>query len=51
MVVFPNAKINLGLNVKYKRNDGFHELETIMVPIPLVDILEILLVNNTGVFE
>lgn len=42
MVTFPNAKINLGLHVKFKRDDGFHELETVMMPIPLYDVLEIL---------
>ncbi|ALO16961.1 4-diphosphocytidyl-2-C-methyl-D-erythritol kinase [Salinivirga cyanobacteriivorans] len=51
MVVFPNAKINLGLNVRYKRDDGFHELETIMLPVPMVDILEILPADKTELFE
>lgn len=46
MVVYPNAKINLGLNVVQKRTDGFHELETVFYPIPLCDILEI--VPNTS---
>lgn len=41
MILFPNAKINLGLNVCQKRNDGFHNLETVMIPIPVYDILEI----------
>lgn len=41
MILFPPAKINLGLNVLFKRNDGFHELETVMVQIPLFDALEI----------
>lgn len=41
MIVFPNCKINLGLNVLRKRNDGFHELETVFYPLPLNDILEI----------
>lgn len=42
MVLFPNAKINLGLHVLNKREDGFHEIDSVMVPIPLYDILEIL---------
>ncbi len=48
MVVFPNAKINLGLNIKYKRPDGFHELETIMFPIYLKDILEFVPAKKTS---
>lgn len=40
MVVFPNAKINLGLRVKAKRQDGYHELDTVFMPVPLHDILE-----------
>lgn len=42
MIAFSNAKLNLGLQVKFKRDDGFHELETLFYPIPLNDILEIL---------
>ena len=41
MIVFPNSKINLGLNIVHKRNDGYHNLETIFYPLPLTDILEI----------
>lgn len=48
MIVFPNAKVNLGLNILYKRNDGFHELETVMYPIPLNDVLEIIPANETS---
>ena len=40
MIVFPNAKINIGLNVVSKREDGFHNLETIFYPIKLADALE-----------
>jgi len=41
MVLFPNAKINLGLFITKKREDGFHELETCFFHIPWSDILEI----------
>lgn len=42
MVVFPNAKINLGLNVVERRPDGFHNLETVFFPVSLYDVLEVL---------
>ena len=42
MIEFPNAKINLGLRVLRKRDDGFHDLETVFFPVPLCDILEII---------
>jgi 4-diphosphocytidyl-2-C-methyl-D-erythritol kinase len=45
MVLFPNAKINLGLSVIEKRSDGFHNLETVFYPISWADALE---VNSTG---
>lgn len=41
MLSFPNAKINIGLNIVKKRTDGFHNIETIFYPIPLTDGLEI----------
>lgn len=41
MLCFPNAKINLGLNVVFKRTDGFHAIETVFYPIGLQDIIEI----------
>lgn len=37
MIVYPNAKINLGLSIVNKRPDGFHAIETVMYPIPLFD--------------
>lgn len=42
MIVFPNCKINLGLHILRKRNDGYHDLETIFYPLPLYDTLEII---------
>ncbi len=41
MITFPNAKINLGLNIAAKRPDGYHDLETVFYPIPLEDALEV----------
>ncbi len=42
MIYFPNAKINLGLNVVSKRPDGYHNLETVFYPIGIKDALEII---------
>ena len=41
MIAFPNAKINIGLNIIEKRNDGFHNLESVFFPSKLTDVLEI----------
>ena len=41
MISFPNAKINIGLNVVSKRDDGYHNLETIFYPVKLADALEL----------
>lgn len=41
MIVFPNAKINLGLNIVAKRPDGYHNLDMVMIPVGWSDILEI----------
>ena len=37
----PNCKINLGLHVVERRPDGYHNLETLFVPVPLCDELTI----------
>lgn len=42
MLTFPNAKINLGLNITEKRPDGYHNLETVFYPVPVEDALEII---------
>jgi 4-diphosphocytidyl-2-C-methyl-D-erythritol kinase len=42
MICFPNAKINLGLNIVEKRSDGFHNIETVFYPINWCDALEVI---------
>ncbi|GGZ28543.1 4-diphosphocytidyl-2-C-methyl-D-erythritol kinase [Echinicola pacifica] len=48
MLLFPNAKINLGLYITEKRKDGYHNLITCMIPIPLTDALEIIPADKTS---
>ncbi|MBO7247875.1 MAG: hypothetical protein J6V02_05980 [Bacteroidaceae bacterium] len=43
MITFPNAKINIGLNIVGKRLDGYHDIETIFFPVNLQDVLEVTL--------
>ncbi|MEM7296835.1 MAG: 4-(cytidine 5'-diphospho)-2-C-methyl-D-erythritol kinase [Bacteroidota bacterium] len=42
MLAFPNAKINLGLNIVSKREDGYHDIESCFYPIPWQDSLEVI---------
>lgn len=49
MICFPNAKINLGLRILRKREDGFHDIETFMMPISLCDALEIVPSDEFGI--
>lgn len=46
MIVFPCAKINLGLNIVRRRDDGYHDIETVMYPIPVFDALEAKLMDE-----
>jgi len=41
MIVFPNAKINIGLNITERRADGYHNLETVFYPLMIKDALEV----------
>lgn len=50
MLLFPNAKINLGLNIVNKRPDGYHDIETIFYPLPVRDALEIIVAKGPESF-
>lgn len=41
MILFPNAKINIGLDILRKRPDGYHDISTVMYPVGWCDVLEI----------
>ena len=41
MILYPNAKINIGLNIVEKRPDGYHNIETVFYPIGLSDVLSL----------
>ncbi len=41
MILYPNAKINIGLNVVERRKDGYHNLETVFFPLQLHDTLRV----------
>lgn len=42
MVVFPHCKINLGLQIVSRREDGYHDIETCFYPVPWCDVLEVI---------
>ncbi len=46
MLVYPNAKINIGLYVTGKRPDGFHNIESVFYPVSLADVLEVNRINK-----
>ena len=48
MVSFPNCKINLGLHIRAKREDGYHDLETVFFPAPFTDVLEVVAGEKNG---
>lgn len=49
MIDFSNCKINIGLEIVSKRDDGYHDIESVFYPVPLKDIIEI--VPNYNGFE
>ncbi len=51
MIVFPNCKINLGLNITGKRSNGYHDIETLFYPIALNDALEVIHDNGKEIIS
>ncbi len=51
MIVFPNAKINIGLNILRKRPDNYHDIQSIFFPVPLYDLLEVVEENTIKDFK
>jgi 4-diphosphocytidyl-2-C-methyl-D-erythritol kinase len=47
MIVFPNAKINIGLRITGKRPDGYHNIETVFYPVKLCDALEFVISDQS----
>lgn len=41
MILFPNAKVNIGLDILRRRPDGYHDISTVMIPVKWCDVLEI----------
>ncbi len=48
ITLYPNAKVNLGLHITEKRADGYHNLETIFLPVSLVDKLEVAIADPSA---
>jgi len=48
MQVYPNAKLNIGLNIVERRPDGYHNIETIFYPIGLHDTIELEMPAGSG---
>ena len=48
MVLFPNAKINFGLEILGKREDGFHAIDSVFYPVPLCDALEVVVDSESA---
>ena len=51
MINFPDCKINLGLNITGKRPDGYHNLESLFLPVPIFDALEIIECDDKTTLE
>jgi len=48
MIANPNAKVNLGLRILRKRPDGYHDIESVFIPVKWEDIIEIVPDSDQG---
>lgn len=48
MILFPNCKINIGLNITEKRPDGYHNIDTVFYPLPWLDAVELVSCPSTS---
>jgi 4-diphosphocytidyl-2-C-methyl-D-erythritol kinase len=46
VILYSDAKINIGLHILKKRGDGFHDISTLMAPVPFRDIIEITIADG-----
>jgi len=48
MIAYPNAKVNLGLRIVRKRHDGYHDIESVFIPVKWQDIIEVVADSGQG---
>jgi 4-diphosphocytidyl-2-C-methyl-D-erythritol kinase len=52
MIINANCKINLGLDILRRRDDGYHDLETVMLPVrDMFDVEEVVASDGESTFE
>lgn len=49
MIIFPPCKINIGLQVLSRREDGYHNISSVFYPLPLHDVLEIITAETLSI--
>ena len=52
MIINANCQINLGLDILRRREDGYHDLETVMLPVrDMFDVVEVVATDGESTFE